>query len=360
MPFSLAKVGEIAYGSNNPDDKEMWLEHFNKHNERVKQVIPANQLLVIDITTTTCFWRTICSFLNETKGPCASPDSSPAPLVHTKEKKEHERDEIVAYHSAKEFPEVNAPSPFAYVSVITMDVKLLSTLLGRPVTDHLLLFHSFIETVEALREQGVKRDVILLVYGPMLLEQSERAMLDRLHVYFHPVEGFETWTMPVSTGYHGFKADHAAYQRVKLHILRLKQYSRLLFFDPMTRLSRGCDAMLDSMHGDFSVHLGDTVKAPFDTRAFMIIPSTEVFIDLSSIAKASPLFSVQEGWLGVGGIPAWGPADDLKHNWEFATLLPDIGLLYFYYFMSPVQQEGKVHASAIDSEDWVKCVPLAY
>jgi hypothetical protein len=244
----------------------------------------------------------------------------------------------------------------SHTSVITLDVTVLSNLLQRPITDHLHFFHSFIETVEALREQGVQHDVILLIHGPTQLQQPERVILDRLRVYCYPINDLGKGVIAVPP-HEVFDSHVAQFLRAKISILRLTQYTRLLYFDPTTRLGHGCDAMLESMHGNFSVHRGEMLDGPFDTRAFLIIPSKQTFYDVDD-AWTTVSFSIEQGWLETGSIPTWGPPANQKHDWSFARSSQDIGLLYYYFYMSPVHREGRVHASTIDPEAWAKCVPL--
>jgi hypothetical protein len=360
FPFRQAMLGELAYGSNNPDDKDTWIAHFNNHNARVQEIIPADQLLVIDITATngTSFWRTICKFLQRERGPCAKPDSTTVPFSNAHEERKKNVARLVRFHRENNFPTVESPSHFGYVSVITLDASLISDLLGRHIRDRFYLFHSFIATVEALRDQGVTHDVILLIYGTAVLPRNfGRAIFKRLRVYCYHFHGAVGSMKRTFAGKHEeFGWMLAEFLRAKIHILRLTQYSRLLYFDATTRLSRGCDALLDTMHGNFSVYRGMSTEAPFDSRAFLITPSKQAYYDLYDVA-ATKHFSIEHGWLEVGSIPQWGPADHLKRNWEFARSSQDVGLLYYYYFRSPARRYyGNFHVSTIATESWEKCV----
>jgi hypothetical protein len=361
LPFWTAMVSQLAYGAAHPEgNKETWIAHFNAHNERVPQVIPAAQLLVIDIfkTNSSGFWRSLCSFLDETLGPCASPDSTPIPPPITSvEQRKINTESLIAKRLRHEFPIVESPSISAYVSVITLDHSLLESLFDRPDIDDLTLLNSFIGTVKALRERGVKHDVILLIFGKQALRPSERAVLDQLRVYCYPVQEFKREKSHFRSPHEPFDMSLARFYRVNLNILRLTQYSKLFYFDARAQLSHGCDGLLDSMRGDLSVFRGDTQKAPFYTHAFLIRPSKQVYYDFQEMIS-SKYFSVEQGWYGAGSIPAWGPPTHTKHDWSFARSSQDIGLLYYYYFMSPVRKEGRVHASTIDPSAWAECVSL--
>jgi hypothetical protein len=205
-----------------------------------------------------------------------------------------------------------------------------------------------------LREQGVKYDVILLIHGKNELKQSERELLGRLHVYCDSVQ--DARLLKHRIGRHeNFGADVATFLGININILRLTQYSRLLYFNPMTRLSHECDALLDSMHGNFSAFPGKMLEGPFDTRAFLINPSKRAYYDLYDVVQKFS-FSVEQGWFEAGSIPTWGPLTDPKHDWSFARSSQDTGLFYYYYFVSSVRRDGRVHASKIDPMAWAKCV----
>jgi hypothetical protein len=119
--------------------------------------------------------------------------------------------------------------------------------------------------------------------------------------------------------------------------------------------------LLESLDADFGARRSDVQEGPFDTRAFLIKPSKQAYYDMFDIAVTMH-YSVEKGWLEYGQIPAWGSSTvSPKHNWEFARSSQDIGILYYYYFLSPVHRSGRVHASTIDSKSWSKCVlPLPH
>jgi hypothetical protein len=313
----------------------------------------------MDVSTVPSFWRTLCGFLDEVGGPCANPDSTPLPVSNTKEERSNRIDHAVSNFNSFDFPTIENPTRNAYVSVITLDVELISKLLGRPakLVDRLTLLHRFIETARTLRINGVKDDIVLLSYGgEMALEMTESLIMEQLHVRFLFAKGIIGSPSRLIVGRHeNFDLKVAEFHRAKIHILRLTQYHRLLYFDIRKPLSGHCNNLFDSVTGDFSVFHGDTRDGPFRGRAFFIKPSMQAYYDMFDIAVTKH-FSVQKGWLEYGQIPAWGSASDPKTNWEFAQSSQDIGILYYYYFLSPLKGSGGLQTKIIDTIFWNTCV----
>ena len=63
----LSQLGRYVlndYSFHGDWSKENIIKCYHEHNEEVKRVVPADRLLIIDLTKTENKWEIICNFLN--------------------------------------------------------------------------------------------------------------------------------------------------------------------------------------------------------------------------------------------------------------------------------------------------------
>ena len=166
LPFRIRILTELVYGDAN-DNKDVWIAHYRAHNERVKDTIPADQLLVMDISKGDG-WAQLCPFLNHTEGPCADL-SSEFPRDNTKESREARMGQRGVTR-----PNYDAPkgSNFAYVSMLAYP--------SQPDRRDYLM--SFLVAAESIRQTGSSHDVVVMVYGDISDEDLELLASEHIKV----------------------------------------------------------------------------------------------------------------------------------------------------------------------------------
>ena len=160
LPFRLRILTELVYGDAN-DNKDVWIQHYRAHNERVQQIIPAKQLLVMDISKGDG-WEVLCGFLDHADGPCTDL-TTPFPRDNT-----HEAREMRLAKAALAKPQYTADrnSRFAYVSMLAYPSE----------PDRRDYFMSFLVAVESIRQTGSTYDIVALLYGP--ISDDDMALLE--------------------------------------------------------------------------------------------------------------------------------------------------------------------------------------
>ena len=309
LPFSLQKLTEAVYGSATID-KDTWLQHYRAHNARVQSVIPAQQLLVLDLFAGDG-WPQLCAFLGEAAGPCAAPAAAAFPLLNAQSARRERLDNI----RAAALPALLGPGTgeFAYVS-----------LLAHPSSDSRRPYlHSFLVAAESIRQTGSTYDIVALIFGA--ISDDDLALLEGEGIKVVPVGGVGA---SLAENPEAFDQSTAAIYRAKLRVLQLTEYDRVMFFDSDVVFTANCDDLLRTSL-DFVGRAGS--NSPLNAGTFIIRPSWQALVDISDVSL-SMAFSPEQGWFEYGAIPDWRDARAPATDWSFYGASVDQGLLYFYYF----------------------------
>ena len=325
LPFRLARLTETVYGSLE-NNKSLWLSSYNAHNSRVREVIPANQRLIMDITKGDG-WSILCPFLEEATGPC-NPDilalDYPFPSSNTQGSRNAQN---AARKSVK--PHVDATATqYAYVS-----------LLVNPSHGGCSKLNSLLVAAKSIRQTGSAQDIVVMIYGTV--EQHDVDLLSQasIRVVMVGSVGANLEINPES-----FAIDNAPAFRAKIRILQLVQYKMVIFFDPDVIFHENVDHMFEDKR-DFVVRKG--TLSPIETSLFLIRPSWQALIDINDVALTLN-FDSAFGWMEFGDIADWRTTVSKTTDWSFYGASVEQGLFFYYYFCF---RNGD-NASIIDPESW--------
>jgi len=308
LPFRLQKITEMAYGTVE-DDKETWVQHFNAHNAHVQEVIPAGQLLVMDITKGQG-WKELCQFLGRQDGQCAHPEAA-FPAENTKE----DRQKMYLEKGAtNQVAPIKADSKYAYASLLAHP--------SLPERHDYLV--SFLVAAESIRRTGSQHDIVALVYGK--INAQDQDLLEQHDIVVVPVGSFGAALPHNPEAFDGFTA---AIYRAKIRVLQLVQYDMVLFFDSDVVFHKNCDDLFNTDF-DFVGRAGS--NSPFNAGFFLIRPSWQALMDINDISIGLN-FDTKKGWNEYGPIPDWREeAKGSLTDWSFYGGSVEQGLLYYYYF----------------------------
>ena len=326
LPFRLAKLTETVYGSLE-NNKSLWISNYNTHNKHVMSDVPANQLLLMDITKGDG-WSALCPFLGETSGAC-DPDSlsrnRPFPVSNTQGSRNAQN---TAQRSAKPRADADATRN-AYVSLLVSP-----SLGGRQKLNSLLL------AVKSIRRTGSTQDIVAMVYGT--IKQQDADLLTEASIKIVRTGSVGT---NLDVNMESFPISAAPAHRAKLRILQLVQYNMAMFFDPDVIFHENADYLFDDEH-DFVARKG--TLSPIETTLFLIRPSWQALVDINDVALTTN-FDSTSGWMEFGAITDWRYPTHVKHtDWSFYGASVEQGLLFYYYFCF---RNGE-NAALIDPKSW--------
>jgi hypothetical protein len=270
LPFRLQALTELVYGTAEIN-KEIWIEHYRAHNARVQAVIPASQLLVLNVFNGDG-WAELCSFLGAHNGPCSDMTSA-FPVSNTLS----DRQSRVNFQSLPK-PSLVAPNTnaFAYVS-----------LLAHPShPEHRDFFRSFLVAATSLRKTGTTYDIIALVYGGIdLLDQQ---LLEELNIKVKLVGGLGA---SLESNFEAFDEQTAAIYRAKGRVLQLVDYDVVMMFDADVIFHKNCDDMFNT---PFLLHGRSGSNSPFNAGVFLVRPSWQALVDMTDVSLTRS-FTIEKG-----------------------------------------------------------------
>ena len=318
VPVRVARLREAVYGSSVPD-KDVWIERYKAHNARVHQIIPPQQLLVMDITRGDG-WVQLCDFLSVSYGPCAASQRLTAPFPRSNSKdKSIEQMIRLKQETQVELQQSSAQhTRYAYVSFVITSPKAS---LPRYVLQGLL------KSIDSVRAAGSSHDIILMVLGK--LSEADQLIIKAKVTRILSIRAIGRG---VTQGNKKNASDSMAALRAKSRTLQLIDYERVLYFDPGHVLRHGVDTLFNTEYHFLARSSADT---PLDASVFVVKPSWQAFVDVKDIIKAGS-FRPASGFMSYGPITDWrvGRAGE-KTDWTFKQASGDQGLFYFYYFCFP-------------------------
>ena len=309
LPFRLRMLTELVYGSSNVDE-ELWVAKYREHNERVQAVVPANQLLVLNIFEGDG-WAQLCPFLGMTSGPCGD-EAVEFPVLN----KHAERHSRFQSRVPSVLPALHGPgtNKFAYAS-----------LLANPSSsDHRDYLLSFLVAAESIRQTGSTYDIVAMVYG-VINEEDEQLLINE-DIKLVRVGGVGA---ALGENFESFDEGAAKVFRAKLRVLQLVDYDMVLFFDADVVFLQNCDDLFETPL-DFVGRAG--LNSPFNAGMFLVRPSWQALVDITDVSL-SQSFTPELGWFEYGAIPDWREEDRaITMDWSFYGASVDQGLVYYYYF----------------------------
>ena len=328
LPYRLRLLTEHVYGTAD-DNKEVWIQHYNAHNKRVRETIPKHQLLELDVSNGDG-WAQLCPYLGMTHGPCADP-SQPFPRENTKESREAGLLARSLRHGIQWTPETQSEhSKYAYVSLLAYPSS----------SEHRDYFVSFLVAADSIRQSGSKQDIVALIYGALSSEEESILQSESIkYIRVGPVGA----TLPNNP--EAFDAQAAAIYRAKLRALQLVDYEMVVFFDSDVIFHHNCDDLFEQYKShQFVGRIGQ--NSPFNAGLFFVRPSWQAFIDMNDIAMTLS-FSQEKGWLEFGLIPDWRDnRQGEMTDWSFYGASVEQGLMYYYYFCQQTSVTGLLLASS--------------
>ena len=328
LPFRLRALHDLVYGTAD-DVKETWLNHYRQHNQRVQDVIPPEQLLVIDVSKSWTYTE-LCYFLEETEGPCAD-ITVQFPAVNPKEERELAASNRRNPNVLEVMPVTDKPlTQRAYVSLLAFpsDPKRRD------------YFISFLVAADTIRSTGTEHDIVAMVYGGIDKEDIDLLVMEGIkYVHIAPIG------VPLDPNPEAFDQTNAGIYRSKSRVLGLTMYEKILYFDADVVFHENCD---DLFNTDLAFPGGDGGNSPFNAGFFIFTPSLQAMIDINDIASTGE-FDTTKGWLSYGPIPSWqNPGSGETTDWSFYGASVEQGLFYYYLFL---HQHGE-GAELVDSDMW--------
>ena len=311
----MQRLFTAVFGSANVDDKDLWISSYERHNKRVKDTIPARQLLVLDThLEKDTAWAKLCAFLTPSGWTCDNlPAAFPADLNENKLHKD------VSLYSSNHWTPIHFTphTDFAYASLL-VDPS------GKHRREH---FRSFLVAVETLRQSGTVMDVVALVYGT--IEDNEAKILASENI---KVASVDTVGQPLEHRFEPYGIEVENEVRAKISVLRLVDYKMVLFFDIDTMFNEDADSLMINHELSHDIVAHHRTATPLGAGFMLIRPSMQAYIDIDDIASTGT-FSPQMGWLQYGWIQDWIPGSEMNNkDWHFSDASTDEGLLYYYYY----------------------------
>ena len=301
LPYRLKVLYTMAFGTIDDSNPDIWLQRYNEHAEYVMAVVPASNLLVLDVTARDAM-ATLCYFLGLTisKIECQQQFSRSLRESH----------HILAGRLRDQINVMPLPvsnSRFAYVTQVGSGM------------DEEALVNNLIEAVNSLRQTQTVHDIVVI---SSILPNSLRQRIKD--------GGINNLIESPLYRVHSTHAGSTPYFQ-KLWIYDLVQYERVIYFDSSIRFMENADSMFeyDSPNTFFS-----SSTTPLDADLFVATPNRQVLADLVDYAESLLYsFTVKDGFLAFGPITDWRQSTGVaKADWSFDRAYSDQGLLYWYFF----------------------------
>jgi hypothetical protein len=306
VPFRIQKLHELVYGSWEPSE-ELWKNHYEAHNRRVQQVIPADQLLVLNIVDNEEGWDTLCPFLGSKEGPCAKDSKVDFPHANTGVDNQANLREGTCVDKIP-----GSPARYAYVMLLG-DVSLPGS------RDYLV---ASLVLTQSIRNTGSQADVVALVFGT--LSKPDQNLVES---YGIKIVRVDTVGGPISNDPGPFGARTGAIYRAKIRTMGLTEYDRIIFIDLDAVLLSNADHLFKLEN--FTAIVGS--NSPFNAGFFVLTPSCQSLVDVIDVAH-SDTFSVEKGWFEYGMFPHWLPSHQGQmSDWSFYASQAEQGLMFYYY-----------------------------
>jgi hypothetical protein len=249
---------------------------------------------------------------------------------------------------------------FAYVSIVSIDSKIDPT--GDSARAQV---REFFKSARSILSSKTEEDIVLLIQGGGDLTEKEADYAKSINIKVHklPVRVIGTFSSPklhLTGPGENLTLPSALYFFNKLRSIYLIEYKRILFFQIGLLFHHNCDSLFDSdSEYDFvaqNAHIG----GPINPTMFIAKTNRQAFYDMQDAYHTSH-FTQSRGWLEAGPIQhVWqqekhGP---VKTDWSFERASQDIGILYYYYFMSPLAVNGQVKGKLLPAGHWSKSINM--